>query len=1296
MATFQVSPPEAFDFSQPDSWPKWIRRFERFRQASGLQDKAEKSQVNTLIYTMGDKADDLLSSFGLSDEEEKKYSTVKAKFDGYFVKRRNVIFERARFNSRKQLKDESVDSFITDLFSLVEHCGYGQLRDEMVRDRLVVGLLDASLSEKMQLDSELTLDKALSMARHSEAVRKQQPVVRGTAQQNDLTVEHETIDTLTSKNVISPRQRSFSYPTRNESLQSAQKCSRCGKSPRHGKQQCLARASICKKCNKTGHYTSCCFTRGVSHVTASTENNDSDEDTFLGSVELQGESQWFATVCLNKKDVEFKLDTGAEVTVISETTFSKFSDIKLKRPTKALFGPTKSPLKAVGQFTGCFQYLNTSCKLHVFVVKDLKINLLGLPAITALNLIARVQHISSSKESVFKSYPKVFQGLGTLGKEYKIPLKPDSKPYALHTARRVPISLRKEVEREIKRMESLKVISPIDGPSQWCAGMVVIPKSSGKVRICVDMKPLNENVMREFHPLPAVDETLAQLSGARIFTKLDANSGFWQIPLAQESRPLTTFITPYGRYQFNVLPFGITCAPELFQKRMNVLLKDLDGVLCLMDDVLVYGKSQSEHDERLEAVLKRIEECGMTLNSEKCEFSKTQVKFLGHIIDQNGVRADPAKTEAIIQMAAPQNTTELRRFTGMVNQLSKFIPNCADYLHPLNSLLSKKNVWLWGPSQEQAFVTMKEKLSYLMTLALYNPARSIKLSADASSYGVGSVLLQENDGKWQPIAYASRTMSDTEKRYAQIEKEALALTWAAEKFSMYLLGRSFCMETDHKPLVPLLSTKNLDDLPPRVLRFRLRLMRYNFSIIYTPGKFLYISDALSRSPLPQSTDSHDLQEPVEAYIANVVSSLPATPGRLDTLRTAQKQDKVLSQVAHFCKVGWPEKKPNGPTAKFWFVRGELSLYDDLLLRGQRIVIPSDLREDTLQRLHEGHQGMVKCRLRARDSVWWPGISSDISNFIHQCDTCCENFQITTEPMIPTELPKRPWEKVASDLFELKGTPYIVVVDYFSRYIEILKLTTTTSASIISALKAIFSRHGIPDSVTTDNGPQYASKEFNQFAKSYNFTHQTSSPYHPQGNGEAERAVRTVKSLLKNCTDPHLALLSYRTTPLPFCSYSPAQLLMGRHLRSPVPMSEQVLTPKWPDLGEFRQVDDQYKQKLKKQFDRRHRVRELPVLDDNTPVYISSGSNTPTTPGSVVHTAGQRTYQVQTPTGITRRNRSFLQERPVGPDEQLPVESESSYSGEETERSQSTVVQRSPILTRSKTGTAINPPVKLNL
>ena len=212
-----------------------------------------------------------------------------------------------------------------------------------------------------------------------------------------------------------------------------------------------------------------------------------------------------------------------------------------------------------------------------------------------------------------------------------------------HTARQVPIPLRQKVEKELHCMQSMGVISPVDNPSLWCPGMVVVLKPSGDVRICVDLKPLNQNVLREYHPLPNVDETLAQLAVVKKFSKLDANSGFWQIPLAKQSRPLTTFITPFGRFQFNKLPFGISCAPELFQKRMSTMLSGLQGVLCLMDDVLVFGRDQEQHNKRLEAVLCRIQSTGVTLNPSKCEFSKSQIKFLDHIVDKDGVRADPAK-----------------------------------------------------------------------------------------------------------------------------------------------------------------------------------------------------------------------------------------------------------------------------------------------------------------------------------------------------------------------------------------------------------------------------------------------------------------------------------------------------------------------------------------------------------------------------------------------------------------------------------------------------------------------------
>ena len=305
-------------------------------------------------------------------------------------------------------------------------------------------------------------------------------------------------------------------------------------------------------------------------------------------------------------------------------------------------------------------------------------------------------------------------------------------------------------------MEQLGVIARIQEPTEWCSGMVVVPKANGQVRICVDLTKLNQNVCRERYPLPAVEQILAQLSGATVFTKLDANSGFWQMPLSPASAPLTTFITPFDRFCFHRLPFGITSAPEYFQRQMSEMLKDLDGVLCLMDDVLVYGKTVSEHDERLDTVLQTMQKAGMTLNKEKCQFLQKRIMFLGQLIDESGIRPDPGKVAAIKTMTVPSNVVQLRRFLGMINHLSKFAPNLADKTKPLRDLLIKNNQWVWEAAQQKSFEEVKQIVTSSPVLALYNPKSNTIISADASSYGLGAVLLQRQPhGELKPVAYIS-------------------------------------------------------------------------------------------------------------------------------------------------------------------------------------------------------------------------------------------------------------------------------------------------------------------------------------------------------------------------------------------------------------------------------------------------------------------------------------------------------------------------------------------------------------
>ena len=289
--------------------------------------------------------------------------------------------------------------------------------------------------------------------------------------------------------------------------------------------------------------------------------------------------------------------------------------------------------------------------------------------------------------------------------------------------------------------------------------------------------------------------------------------------------------------------------------------------------------------------------------------------------------------------------------------------------------------------------------------------------------------------------------------------------------------------------------------------------------------------------------------------------------------------------------------------------------DGLLLYDACIVIPKSLQKETLQKIHQGHQGIERCRARTRMAVWWLGLSKEIVELVKSCRECTKRFTPKHEPLTPTKLPEYPWQEVGTDLFAFKNTNYLVAIDYFSRYPEIARLTSTTSQGIILALKKIFSRHGIPERVRSDNGPQYSSLEFAEFAKSYGFHHITSSPRFPQSNGQAERSIQTLKNLLYKTEDPFMSLLVYRSTPMSWCGLSPAELSMGRKLRSNLPQTIDQLTPKWSYLENFSQSNEAFKKKQQQNYDYRHRARPLTPIPNDSPVWVNMGTSN--IPGRVV-------------------------------------------------------------------------------
>ena len=1239
MATHTIAPPAPFNFKNPEEWPKWIRRFERYRISTELNEKDEVLQINTMIYCMGDEADDIVMSFTFAEGDEKKYTKVKEKFDQHFIIKRNVIFERARFNMRKQEPSEPVDAFITDLYCLSEHCEFGALREELIRDRIVVGLQDVKLSEKLQMDSSLTLQTAINKARQNESVKKQQEILRSGSTDPPASPEVDEVNEAKGKRDGRPH-----YPKK-------KKCMRCGStSENHSRQKCPARDATCVRCNKRGHFAKVCLSapKKVNEIAAENaeeqnETDSEDDGFFLGAIGNKEEKmkRWSEQIEVNGVTIKFKLDTGADVTVIGDSIYSRiFSNTNLLRTHKKLFGPCKSKLHCLGILQAKLRLNGKSCDEDVYVVENLETPLLGRSACLALDTVAKVGTVTQSADNIKARFPNVFSGLGCMDGEYEIKMTPSHEPFNQTTPRRVPIPLLPKVKDELDRMETMGVIEKVDAPTEWCSPIVVVPKPNGKVRICGDFIQLNKAVLRENHPMPTTEQTLGKLAGAKVISKLDANSGFWQRKLKDSSKLLTTFITPWGRYCYARLPFGISSAPEHFQKSMQRILEDLPGVECQMDDIIVYGANQAEHDERLEAVLTRLQWAKVTLNWEKCEFSKDTVKFLGQLVGKDGIRPDPSKVSAVKHMTEPTDIHELRRFLGMVNQSGKYIPRLAELTHPLRELLSKKNAWVWSPHQQHAFNVIKEKLSSAPALAIFDPALETTLSADASSYGLGAVMTQkQKDGNWKPVVFISRALSATERRYAQIEKEALATTWACERLADYLIGKRFHVETDHKPLVPILGSKNLEEMSPRIQRLRMRLLRFDFTVSHVPGKSLITADALSRAPVEQQDGQSSTEEEIDLYVQHVFASLPASNTQLERIKEKQEEDEVCQKLKQYCSEGWPERtRVPGALKPYWQVQDELSVVHGLLLKAERIVIPTSLRLEMLDRIHEGHQGVTKCRERAKRALWWPGLSRQIEDLVKQCRKCTERRINKKEPMIPSVVPDRPWQVIGTDICYVKKRPYLIVVDYFSKFIEVNYLTSLASSETIRALKSVFARHGIPEVVRSDNGPQYDSAEFTKFAKDWEFKHVTSSPFYAQSNGEAERAVQTAKNLLQKEGDPAKALLAYRSTPLQG-GKSPSELLFGRQIRCTLPCVTTSLEPSWAGIENWKRDESERKIKQKQYYDARHGVKELQPLQPGDRVWVQSENK----PGTVrVQQSDQpRSYTVETSGSLLRRNRSAL-------------------------------------------------------
>lgn len=593
---------------------------------------------------------------------------------------------------------------------------------------------------------------------------------------------------------------------------------------------------------------------------------------------------------------------------------------------------------------------------------------------------------------------------------------------------------------------------------------------------------------------------------------------------------------------------------------MEQVLSGCDGCLNFIDDVIVYGSNQKEHDERLEKVLRRFRQMNVTLNDSKCIYGVTELQFLGHILSEKGVRPDIDKLESIRNFREPKSGEEVRSFLGLVNYVGKFIPDLATLTDPLRRLTKQHQSFAWGCEEQAAFDKLKKHMASPTTLGYFDVVDRTQVIADASPVGLGAVLIQINDRGPRIITYASRSLSDVEKRYAQTEKEALALVWAVERFHFYLYGRSFELITDHKPLETIFGPKSKPCA--RIERWVMRLQAYKGTVIYRPGKS-NIADPLSRLAILPDIKGKLFEEYAEHYVHWVVLNAAPIAIKIAEIEQASKVDKTIESV----KLGLEQGLWTEDAIPFKIFATELCMAGKILLRGTRIVMPESLRSRTLDLAHEGHPGMTLMKQRLRAKVWWPKLDSHVENYVRNCRGCMlVTAPSAPEPIKRRDLPSEPWQHLAIDfLGPLPSGHYLfVVVDYFSRYIEIEIMKKIDSNETVKRLKTIFARFGLPVSITADNGPQFTSEEFRGYCEMNNIKLISTIPYWPQQNGEVERQNR---SILKRLTISQAAntdwvdelnkyLLMYRSSPHTTTGKTPSEMLFGYNIRDRVPSIRQ--------------------------------------------------------------------------------------------------------------------------------------------
>lgn len=1191
-----------------EDFESYMERIDLYFKANAV--KAE-TKVPMFLTVIGSKTYGILRNLLSPDKpSEKTMEELTKVLKEHFAPKKSIVAERCKFHKRFQKEGESLAEYAVAIKQMASACEFNTFLKDAMRDRFVSGIRCQEIQQRLMTEEDKSFDELYALALRLEEAKVEVKRFHNQEMVSDVNLIKHRYNKNFPKQGSGFGNKSGQVKSDYRSNEKFNKtishpaCFRCGRS-NHSPNQCRYRQNQCFSCLKYGHLANMCKSpkgnvsrpksrfRSVNQVGLDDEevnasrpndNTQTNSEYDLYSVSLVNEvslkNSFTTSLVVNDQKLEMMIDTGAAVTLIPQVIFEdKFKNVKLHPTSMQLQAYSGHKINLLGEFKANVAHQGVNYQLPMIVTADQSGKrpvLLGRNWLEVLRLDwstvhqvsmtpkegnqvgpTQVDHKFEVDENSLKNkFNEVFYGpVGSIKSieteiiidEQAVPIfcKARSLPYAMHDL----------VNKEIDNLVKDNIIYPVS-QSEWATPLVCILKPDGKsVRLCADFKvTLNKFIKNEHYPLPSTEDIFAKLAGGKVFSKIDLKSAYLQLNVGLKSQPLLTVNTHRGLFRFRKLPFGISSAPFAFQSAMDKVLQGLEGTYSYLDDILVVGSSYQDAVIKTEATLQRLLEYGVKANPAKSELLKTSLKFLGYNITAEGIKPSEHLVQAVLEAPEPTNVDQLRAFCGLINFYGKFLPQLSTVLHPLYELMQANRPWVWSSECCNAFNKCKSMLAKSQVLVPFDPMLPLQVTTDASSYGLGAVLAHKmKNGTVRPIMFASRTLTKAEVKYAQLDKEALAIIFAVKKFHKYLIAKHFELVTDHRPLVVLFGERKAIPIlaAARMQRWAVILSAYDYHIVYKKGSEIVDADALSRLPLKVHNPDDDC--------VNFFAPFPDVPITAREIMIETRKDPTLARALDFTQHGWPERFTEPNLQPYFIRRTELTVENGCLLWGNRVIIPMSLRPSLLELFHEEHPGICRMKALARGYVWWPKLDSDIELLVNKCSVCQATRKSAPEVQLqPWTWPNRRFYRVHMDFATKNGIHFLIVTDSYSKWVEVYVMGSTNAEKTIEKLRSCFASFGCPEKVVTDGGPPFQSEEMNNFFIANGITHTFSPAYHPKSNGQAESYVGTFKTaLLKQIFHDKKTnqkrsiqhrvdcfLFSYRNTPHTTTGKTPAELFLG--------------------------------------------------------------------------------------------------------------------------------------------------------